>query len=119
MKKFEDFLMARTAASESKIREIQRQMEEKVAAAKSIHRLLAEKKENAILRIHKEIEENRDSGTPVADVEDSSWRKDLQDRRQAAVHVAYPGTGVINARSLGGNGVDRLTQELEMKKSYL
>jgi len=119
MKKFEDFLMARTTASESKIREIQRQMEEKVSAAKSIHRLLAEKKENAILRIHKEIEQNRDVATNLADANDSSWRRDLQDRRNATVQVAYPGTGVVNARSLGSEGMDRLTQELEMKKSYL
>jgi len=119
MKKFEDFLMARTEASASKIREIQYQMEEKVAAAKSIHRLLAEKKENAILRIHKEIEENRSAQAPVADAEDSTWRRNLQDRRSARVQAAYPGSGVVNARSLKGSGVDRLTQELEMKKSYL
>ncbi|MCB2204746.1 energy transducer TonB [bacterium] len=119
MKKFEDFLMARTEASESKIREIQRQMEEKVAAAKSIHRLLAEKKENAILRIHKEIELNRSGDAPVADAEDSNWRRDLQDRRSARVQAAGPGSGVINARTLSGSSVDRLTQELEMKKSYL
>lgn len=119
MKKFEDFLMARTVASESKIREIQYQMEEKVSAAKSIHRLLAEKKENAILRIHKEIEENRSGQSPVADADDSTWRRDLQDRRSARVQVASPGTGVVNARSLEGSGMDRLTLELEMKKSYL
>ncbi|MDT8322863.1 MAG: TonB family protein [Bacteroidota bacterium] len=119
MKKFEDFLMARTVASESKIREIQRQMEEKVAAAKSIHRLLAEKKENAILRIHQEIEDNRSGQATVADAEDSAWRRDLQDRRSAHVQAAYPGSGVVNAHSFEGSGVDRLTQELEIKKSYL
>ena len=119
MKKFEDYMMARTVASESKIREIQRQMEEKVAAAKSIHRLLAEKKENAILRIHDEIEENRSGQGPVADAEDSTWRRNLQDRRSARVQVTYPGTGVVNAQALEGEGVDRLAQELEMKKAYL
>jgi hypothetical protein len=94
-------------------------MEDKVAAAKNIHRLLAEKKEHAILRLHQEITDNKSGQTPVADAEDASWRRDLQDRSRANVQVAYPGTGVINARTLGGNGVERLTHELEMKKSYL
>ena len=39
--------------------------------------------------------------------------------RRAAVQVAYPGTGVINERSLGSEGLERLTQELELKKTYL
>ena len=119
MTRFEDYLMARTVASESKIREIQRQMEEKVAAAKSIHRLLAEKKETAILRLRQQIDETRSDSAPVADAEDSSWRRGLRDYSRATVQVVTPGTSVTSERSLGTDGMERLTQELEMKKSYL
>lgn len=119
MTRFEDYLMARTVASESKVREIQRQMEEKVTAAKNIHRLLAEKKENAILRLHQQINETRSDDTPVADAEDTSWRRGLRDYSRATVQVVTPGTSVTSERSLSIDGMDRLTQELEMKKSYL
>jgi TonB family protein len=119
MTRFEDYLMARTVASESKIREIQRQMEEKVAAAKSIHRLLAEKKETAILRLRQQIDDTRSDSAPVADAEDSSWRHGLRDYSRATVQVVTPGTSVTSERALGTDGMDRLTQELEMKKSYL
>jgi TonB family protein len=119
MTRFEDYLMARTVASESKMHEIQRQMEEKVAAAKSIHRLLAEKKEDAILRLRQEIDETRSDSPPVADAEDSSWRRTLLDHSRASVQVVTPGSSVINERTLSAEGMERLTQELEMKKSYL
>ena len=119
MTRFEDYLMARTVASERKIREIQRQMEEKVAAAKSIHRLLAEKKETAILRLRQQIDETRSDSAPVADAEDSSWRRGLRDYSRATVQVVTPGTSVTSEGSLGTDGMERLTQELEIKKSYL
>ena len=85
MQKFEDIVMSRTAASDSKIREIKHQMEDKVAAAKSIHRLLAEKKEHAILRLRQEIDANKAGEAPIADAEDASWRRNLQDRSHARV----------------------------------
>ncbi|MBN1448158.1 MAG: TonB family protein [Bacteroidetes bacterium] len=119
MTRFEDYLMARTVASESKMHEIQRQMEEKVAAAKSIHRLLAEKKEEAILRLRQEIDDTRSDSAPVADADDSSWRRSLQDHSRATVQAGAPGSSVINERVIGAEGMERLTQELEMKKSYL
>lgn len=119
MSRFEDYLMARTTASESKMREIQRQMEEKVAAAKSIHRLLAEKKESAILRLRQEIDASRSDAAPVADAEDSSWRRGLRDYSRTTVLAGTPGNSVTNERNLGAEGMDRLTQELEIKKSYL
>lgn len=119
MQKFENIVMSRTVASDSKIREIKHQMEDKVAAAKSIHRLLAEKKEHAILRLRQQIDANKAGEVPIADAEDASWRKNLQDRTHARVTAASSSSGVINARQLEGEGVERLTHELEMKKSYL
>ncbi|PLX32272.1 MAG: hypothetical protein C0600_03315 [Ignavibacteria bacterium] len=119
MQKFEDIVMTRTAASDSKIREIKRQMEDKVAAAKNIHRLLAEKKEHAILRIRQQIDANKAGEVTITDADDASWRKGFQDRSHARVQAGSAGSGVINERRLSGKGVERLTQELEMKKSYL
>lgn len=118
MKKFQDFVMQRSKTPPAKVREIQRQMEEKVSIAKNIHRILAEKKETAILRLREQLDEKRGQA-PLADAEDASWRRDLQDSSTASVQVALPGTGVVSARTVGSEGVDRLTQELEMKKSYL
>lgn len=118
MKKFQDFVMQRTKTPAQKVKEIQRQMEEKVSIAKNIHRVLAEKKETAILRLREQIDEQR-GRAPIADAEDASWRKNMQDRNAASVQVAIPGSGVVNARSVGSEGMDRLTQELELKKSYL
>lgn len=118
MKKFQDFVMERSKTPPQKVKEIQRQMEEKVSIAKNIHRILAEKKETAILRLREQIDEKRGQA-PLADAEDSSWRKELQNRQAAAVQVAVPGTGVVHERTVGTEGMDRLTQELEIKKSYL
>ncbi|MBR9974297.1 MAG: hypothetical protein KFF77_01830, partial [Bacteroidetes bacterium] len=56
---------------------------------------------------------------PLADADDDSWRRELQDSHSATVQVAVPGSGVVHERSVGTMGMDRLTQELEMKKSYL
>ena len=118
MKKFQDFVMERSKTPPHRVKEIQRQMEENVSIAKNIHRILAEKKETAILRLREQIDEHR-GRAPLADNEDAAWRQQLQQRREASVQVAVPGTGVVNARSMGSEGVDRLTQELEMKRSYL
>jgi TonB family protein len=118
MKKFQDFVMERSKTPPQSVKEIQRQMEEKVSIAKNIHRVLAEKKERAILRIRERIDEQRGQA-PIADAEDESWRHELHSGQNASVHVVIPGSGVVNSRSLGTEGMDRLTQELEMKKSYL
>ncbi len=118
MEKFQDFVMQRSKTPPAKVKEIQRQMEEKVSIAKNIHRILAEKKETAILRLREQLDEKRGQA-PLADAEDASWRREMQDPSRASVQVALPGTGVVNARTVGSEGVDRLTQELEMKKSYL
>jgi TonB family protein len=118
MKKFQDFVMQRSKTPPQRVKEIQRQMEEKVSAAKNIHRILAEKKETAILRLREQLDEKRGQA-PLADTDDETWRRDLQDPSRASVQVALPGTGVVNSRTVGSEGVDRLTQELEMKKSYL
>lgn len=118
MRSFQDFLMERSKLPPQRVKEIHRQMEDKVAVAKSIHRILAEKKEAAILRLHKQLDEHRGQA-PFADGENANWRRDLQNGEQASVQTALPGTGVINARSVGTEGVDRLTHELEMKKAYL
>jgi TonB family protein len=118
MKKFQDFVMERSKTPPQKVKEIQRLMEEKVSIAKNIHRVLAEKKETAILRLREKIDEKRGQA-PIADAEDASWRSELQDSHSATVQVAVPGTGVVHERTVGTVGMDRLTQELEMKKSYL
>lgn len=118
MKKFQDFVMERTKTPPQKVKEIQRQMEEKVSIAKNIHRILAEKKETAILRLREKIDERRGQA-PIADAEDASWRSVLQDGESVGVQVAVPGTGVVNERVVRKDGMDRLTQELEMKKAYL
>ncbi|MFZ1730319.1 MAG: energy transducer TonB [Bacteroidota bacterium] len=117
MRKFQDFVMQRSKTPPQKVKEIQREMEEKVTVAKNIHRILAEKKETAILRLREQLDEKRGQA-PLAD-DDATWRRDLQDPSNASVQVALPGTGVVNSRTVGSEGVDRLTQELEMKKSYL
>ncbi|MBE0643718.1 MAG: energy transducer TonB [Bacteroidetes bacterium] len=118
MKKFQDFVMERSKTPPQRVKEIQRQMEEKVSVAKNIHRILAEKKETAILRLREQIDEHRGQA-PITDAADATWRRELQDRARANVQVALPGSGVVNSRTIGTEGMDRLTQELEMKKSYL
>ncbi len=118
MKKFQDFVMERSKTSPPRVKEIQRQMEDKVSAAKNIHRILAEKKETAILRLHDQIDEHRGQA-PISDAADATFRREMQEKARANVQVALPGTGVVNSRTVGVEGVDRLTQELEMKKAYL
>ncbi|MBR9976424.1 MAG: TonB family protein, partial [Bacteroidetes bacterium] len=100
MKKFQDFVMERSKTPPQKVKEIQRQMEEKVSIAKNIHRILAEKKETAILRLREKIDEKRGQA-PLADADDDSWRRELQDSHSATVQVAVPGSGVVHERSVG------------------
>lgn len=119
MKKFEDIVMSRTTASEARKREIQRQMEGTVAAAKSVHRILAEKKEKAILRLRGMIDASRSDGTPLADTHDASWRSQSLDPAQATVQSGATGVGVISIHEMSGSESERLAQELELKKAYM
>jgi TonB family protein len=119
MKKFQDYMMERSQTPRATIKRIQKQMEETVSIAKNIHRILAEKKEMAILRLRERLDEQREN-LPFADGDDATWRRDLHSREETAhVEVALPGSGIVNTRSIGTDEVDRLTQELEIKKSYM
>lgn len=119
MKKFEDYVSARTAASSSKVREIQRQLEETVVAAKGVHRLLAEKKERAILRLRQLLDASRGNSAPLADDSDASWRTQVSGGEAASVQAGHSPAGVIKLRPLNGDEADRLAQELELKKTYM
>jgi TonB family protein len=116
MAKFEDLLLSRTSASQAKMKEIQGRMEERVSAAKQLHRILAEKKELAILRIREAIDASSEQSRPIADTDDA-WR--TAGGANASVSVAYTGSSVTTVVSSRLKGVERLEHELEMKKSYL
>lgn len=119
MKKFEDIVMSRTTASDSRKREIQREMEAAVASAKDVHRILAEKKERAILRVRGLIDASRSDSAPIADTHDASWRAQSIDPAHATVQPGVIGGGVISIQELSGSESDRLAQELELKKAYM
>lgn len=124
MKEFQGYLMERTVASKSRKESIRRQIESKVAVAKQMHRLLAEKKESSILRLRDEITATREQLEQVreqttANESDTHWRQPGNRPPQAAVNVAQAHARVVVASSLNSNELDRLTQELELKKSYM
>ncbi len=119
MKKFEDYLMARTVVSDSKVKEIQREMEATVTMAKNVHRLLAEKKEHAILRLRGLIDASKSNSAPIADTQDASWRSQSIDPAHATVQTGGTAGGVINIRELSDNESERLAHELELKKAYM
>lgn len=114
MAKFEDLLLARTSASQTKMKEIQGRMEERIAAAKQLHRFLAEKKELAILRIREAIDASNEARAPLAN---EGWR--TAGGTSAAVNVAFTSGCVTTVVPSRLTGVERLEHELEMKKSYL
>jgi TonB family protein len=120
MSKFEDLLLKRTTATESKMKEVQRSMEDKVSIAKRLHRVLAEKKERAIIRIRQEIETTREEqDRMLADRDDNNWRSGTADPEDAAIMVAFPGSSVTTRAETGLEGVERLNHELDMKRSYM
>lgn len=120
MSKFEDLLLKRTTATESKMKEVQRSMEEKVSIAKRLHRVLAEKKERAIIRIRSEIEMSREKqGRALAESNDSNWRSGSADPAHATITVAFPGSSITTRAETGLQGVARLNHELDLKRSYL
>ncbi len=126
MEQFQGYITARTSATKSRFEAAKRQVEEKVALGKRLHRMLAEKKEYAILRLREEITATREhrealhaeASTPDTDAE---FRKVLPgDEHVPTVTLATPQSHNVVTVSLPyQNDLDRLTQELELKKSYL
>ncbi|MBR9976515.1 MAG: energy transducer TonB [Bacteroidetes bacterium] len=119
MKRFQDYMMQRSKVPRATVMEIQQQMEETVSIAKNIHRILAEKKETAILRLRERLDEQR-GGIAITATDDATWRRSLHsDEEGAHVEVSLPGSGIVNARTMSADDIERLTQELEIKKSYM
>ena len=119
MKTFEGYLMSRTSASETQLKAVQKSMESTIATAKRIHHLLAEKKERAIIRIRGLLDASRDDNSPLAESPEDNWRSETIDPSQAAVQPGGVGAGIIRMEELTGNPTERLSQELELKKTYI
>ncbi len=120
MKEFQSYSLQRTKASKERVDGARKRLEEKVAQAKRLYRVLAEKKETAILRLRDEITDTRDHLNTVADAgaeEGPEWRK--SDSEHHAVILGSGLNGIQTLTALGTNELDRLVQELELKKSYL
>ncbi len=126
MDQFQSYMTARTSATKSRYETAKRSVEEKVSLGKRLHRMLAEKKETAILRLREEITATRDhrdalhaqQTTPDTDAE---FRNVLPHAEHApTVTLATPQSHNVVTVSLPyQSDLDRLTQELELKKSYL
>jgi TonB family protein len=121
MKEFQDYLSERTKTSKTRIEGSQKRVEDCVASAKRLHRVLAEKKETAILRLREEIAMTKERIEDPAAAQNSSmaWRTVSPARAVATVVMPANVSGVITQRSLSNNDLDRLQDELELKKSYL
>ncbi len=121
MREFQNFVSARTVTSEDRLNATRTAIEGKVAAAKRLHRLLAEKKELAILRLRDQIASAREileQGNAGKETEQPvSWR--IPDEDQADVAVGARSPGVVSMTHVSTNDIDRLHQELEIKQAYL
>jgi TonB family protein len=124
MKEFQGFLAERTKTSPSRIESSQRRIEQSVASAKRLHRMLAEKKESAILRLREEIAITKQhmedpQGTTRAVASDMTWRNVRPEQVMPTVAMPVNLKGVITQNALSNNDLERLQSELELKKSYL
>ncbi|MDH7516403.1 MAG: energy transducer TonB [Bacteroidota bacterium] len=124
MREFQGFLCMPKGVPESRLKASRRAIEAKVAAAKRLHRMIAEKKERAILRLRDEIASaqellDRSGGASTAEQSMGLDRYVPQDRDSATVEIRSHPNGVEAAYPLNANGIDRLYQELEIKQSYL
>lgn len=121
MREFQNMQSARTVSTSDKAESVRKRLEEKVASAKRLHRMLAEKKEFAILRLRDEIASAKDrlDGVPDAvNVAHEDQRVALPDQAPI-VHIAIQQGTVVSDTEPSANDLDRLSQELELKKSYL
>lgn len=124
MNEFQGYLSERTKTTASRVESSQRRIERTVAAAKRLHRILAEKKESAILRLREEIAmtklrlEDPDEQQPSL-ASDTFWRNAHPGQVVATVVMPSNTRGIVTRNSLSNNDLERLIDELELKKSYL
>ena len=124
MNEFQGYLSERTKSTASRVESSQRRVEQTVAAAKRLHRMLAEKKESAILRLREEIamtklriEDPDEQQSSTAS--ETFWRSAHPGQAVATVVMPSNTRGIVTRDSLSNNDLDRLIDELELKKSYL
>ncbi len=113
--------LAHSRSSREKAESIRKRLEDRVAAAKRLHRQLAEKKELAILRLRDEIASAKEtldgSGRPATA---RNTQREIPPEQVPTTVVAVQQVNIIsNAEVVSANDIDRLNQELEIKKSYL
>jgi TonB family protein len=122
MGKFQSYLGPKSTVSKEMKQSMRNQLEDKIALAKNVHRILAEKKESAILRLRNEITETR------AHIENNDEIMRDPDKRFAyastgncEVRVALPQAGIVTLTSLRSDKplLEQLASEIELKKSYL
>jgi len=124
MRDFQSFITARTIASKQTLASTKTKLEEKVRFAKRLHKMLAEKKETAILRLRDEISSVK-MGTESAPLaidgpnESLNWRRVSDDQKTATVTLVTPRSAVTTEVVKATNNLERLQVELEIKKSYL
>jgi len=120
MKKFEDVVMSRTISSKKRFKQIQQELEETVSNAKRVHRLLAEKKERAIIRLKERLDASRSDEAPIAIIDDEAWRVTGATRAHTIVGGdANSGNAVINLQECEWEDTDRLEHELDLKRAYM
>ena len=113
--------LAHTRSTRDKAESIRKRLEDRVAAAKRLHRQLAEKKELAILRLRDEIASAKETldgnGRPATAL--NIQREIPPDQAPTTVVAVQQINMISNAEVVSANDIDRLNQELEIKKSYL
>ena len=123
MRDFQEKLGAKRSVAGVKLDAVRKQLESRVVTAKILHRVLAEKKENAILRLRDQIAfakekiDGPSQSIPVAGQE--NWRNPISAAVTPKVETTTRRNGVITVSVQTSNDLDGLHQELEIKKSYM
>jgi TonB family protein len=122
MNKFQSYLAQRTSVTKAKMQETRDALEVKIAVAKKLHRVLAEKKESAILRLRSEITATR---AQIRDndelMRDPNSRPSYASSHKCEVKVSLPQTGIVTVSSVNSDIpiLEQLASDIELKKSYL
>ncbi len=121
MTTFQGYLAQKTPVSKEQMQKTRETLETRVSTAKKLYRVMAEKKESAILRLRTEITETRQN------IDDNDMMRDPNKRplhaslRSCEVKVAIPQSGIVTLTSVCSDKpiLEQLASEIELKKAYL
>ena len=122
MTQFQELMAGQTSAdSEGEMATTKKSLEVKIAAAKNLHKVLAEKKESAIARINSVITETRAHiEGDDAQMRDPNWRPSYA-ANNTEVKVGLPQAGIMTLSSQKSDKpiLEQLTSEIKIKRRYM